>query len=100
MIEIAEFLPPRPSRLWDLAKQCGVTHVVGAMDFESGHGDDFPWSYTSLRRVKQAYEDAGFKLPVLESRPPLDRAKLGLPGRDDEIATVCQLIEEYGGVGH
>ncbi|NLF02888.1 MAG: TIM barrel protein [Anaerolineales bacterium] len=101
-MEIAEVLPPQPSPLWRLVKQCGVQHVVGAIDFSPIAGADReeqPWSYMSLLRVKMAYENAGLTLSVIESRPSMARTKLGLPGRDEEIQVVCDLIRHMGVLG-
>ena len=102
MIKIAEILPPYPTPLWPLTAQCGLRYVVGMMDLSrglDGPPEDRPWSYASLLRLKHGYEGAGFELAVLESRPPMDKIKLGLPGRDAEIEQVCGLLEAMGRLG-
>ncbi|MBN9026179.1 MAG: mannonate dehydratase [Rhizobiales bacterium] len=86
MLEIAEFISPTPTPVWKLAKQAGVDLAVG-------------WDLAPLQRMKANYEANGFQLRVIEARPPLNRAKRGLPGRDEEIATVCTLLENMGTLG-
>ena len=100
MLQIAEYLPPTVSPLWKLSKQAGVDYAVGGLPFnESSNGTDAPWDYLPLLRMKQRYESGGFNLAVIEARPPLNNAKRGLPGGDEEIASVCTLIENMGRLG-
>lgn len=100
MLKIAEFLPPTPSLVWQLAKQAGVAYAVGGLPVnEPLNGADQPWDYLPLLRLQQRYRDAGFELAVIEARPPLNRAKRGQEGRDEEIGHVCALIEHMGRLG-
>jgi mannonate dehydratase len=100
MIEIAEFISPTPSPLWRLAKQAGVDVAVGGMPTEADlRPSERPWDLAPLTRMKQRYETAGFRLAVIEARPPYNKIKRGLAGRDEEIASVCQLIENMGKLG-
>jgi len=100
MIQLSEMLPPTPGRLWTLARQMGLEYAVGGLPFDDPlNGADAPWDFMPLLRAKQRYEAAGFKLAVIESRPPYNKVKRGLPGRDEEIATICTLIENMGRLG-
>ncbi len=102
MIKIAEVFSPKDVSLSKMAKQCGLDHVVGVMDFSQGLNvskERLPWSYESLSRLKADYSALGFTMEVIESRPPLNRAKLGLPGRDEEIENACELIRNMGALG-
>lgn len=99
-MKLAEIFGPPDSRLWRLVKQCGADHVVGTFsganwDKDRAPGEQ-PWSYKPLERLKKAYEEGGFDLAVMESRPPTDKIKLGLPGRDEQIEHVCDFIRNMG----
>jgi mannonate dehydratase len=101
MIKLAEMIPPAlPDRLVRLCRQAGVEYAVGGLPpKETLTGAEQPWDLGPLSRLKDAYEAAGFELAVIEARPPLNLAKRGLPGRDEEIATVCSLLENMGELG-
>jgi len=103
-MKIAEALAASPGPLWRLVKQCGVDYAVGISGTEARSGDapgrgEPPWSLPALQRAKKLYEEGGFKLAVIEWRPPLTKAKLGLPGRDEEIETACELVRNMGALG-
>src|SRR5690606_717285 len=101
-MHLAEVIPPspEPTKLWKLAAQAGIEWVVGGLPGPSDCGPgERPWDYMPLLRMKQRYESAGFKLGVIEARPPLNNAKRGLPEGEAEIESVCRLIENMGRLG-
>lgn len=102
MIRIAEVFGPEDRALQTLSLQCGVTSVVAAFDMrprQSEPADAQPCSLPFLKRTKNAYERAGFRVEAIESRPPMEKIKLGLPGRDEELAAVSELVANMGELG-
>ncbi|MDB5505369.1 MAG: mannonate dehydratase related protein [Devosia sp.] len=99
MLEIAEFISPEPTPVWKLALQAGVSLAVGGLPFNSLQAGEGLCDYAPLKRMQETYEAAGFTLRVIEARPPLNKAKRNLPGRDEEIETVCKLLENMGKLG-
>ena len=99
MLQIAEFIPPKPQPLWRLARQAGVDLAVGGLPFDMLQPGERVCDLAPLTRMKQVYQDGGFDVRVIEARPPLNKAKRGLPGRDEEIDVVCELLTNMGKLG-
>jgi mannonate dehydratase len=97
MLQLAEYFPGYPSRLWYLAKQMGIGHAVGPLPREE-HGMK-PWDYVNLLQMKRRFDDFGLNLTVIESAPETNKIKLGLPGRDEQIDIMRQLITNMGAAG-
>src|SRR5579871_6569491 len=95
MIQIAEYLPPEPNLLWKLVRQAGVNHAVGRLPLDEG-GAERPWDLGPLTRLKAQFEEAGFTLAVIESSPPMQKIRLGLPGREEEVAWFQTLLRNMG----
>jgi mannonate dehydratase len=124
MIKIAELFYPYPTTLWRLAKQLGVNDAVSVLPYEAPtaeqnaprswakiHGQGsladaprdpvggFPWDLASLTQMKTRYAQAGLELSVIESSPPMERVRLGLPGRDEEIEQIGVMLRAMGQLG-
>jgi mannonate dehydratase len=119
MFEFAEFTEPTPAPFWKLLRQIGVNSVVTMLHggevavrnwlTDTSYRTDgfqpefirdakglFGWDYEPLSRVKEAYESAGLNVAVIEDTPPMDKTRLGLPGRDEEIEAFCTLLRNMG----
>jgi mannonate dehydratase len=97
LIKIAEALwSPEPSRTSRLCRQAGIEYAVGGLPAGTASAHEKPWDFMPLLRLQEDYRAGGFELLVIEARPPLNLAKRGLPGRDEEIDAVCRLIENMG----
>lgn len=103
MIQIAEVLPWTETPLWKLVVQAGVTHAVGCFDqvaqFERRDMRGRPWELGPLRDLKERVERAGLELAVIEASPPMEKIRLGLGGRDDEIELFNTMLANMGELG-
>ena len=104
MIKLGVAMGPEPTLALTLMRQCGVDHAVGGVGLAPVPGasvsaEEQPWSQSSLAAAREAYEKVGLTLSVIESRPPMEKIKLALPGRDEEIEIVCELLRNMGAVG-
>ncbi|HLJ57755.1 MAG TPA: mannonate dehydratase [Chthonomonadaceae bacterium] len=98
MIDIAEMFRQDRKELWRLAKQAGVNHAVAGLPRAVEAGER-PWDPAPLARMKAEYEAAGLELAVIESSPPMQKIRLGLPGRDEEINWFCEMLSSLGALG-
>ncbi|HTE31100.1 MAG TPA: mannonate dehydratase [Chryseolinea sp.] len=82
-----------------LAKQMGI---YGAVNSVSNTGELKPWDPKAILAVKEGWDKLGMKWNVVEGPPSLgEKTKLGLEGRDEEIAnfiTFMKNLKQYGGV--
>lgn len=81
-------------RKMELSRQMGVTGVVSpSSPWMLNMRDTKPWTLEALTAVKDAYARRGMQWRVLEGTPPLDKAKLGIQGRDEEIENFITLMQ-------
>src|SRR5205814_2295308 len=79
-------------------RQAGVNHAVGRLPYEDS-GVEKPWEFMPMMRMKQRFDDAGYHLAAIESSPPMEKIRLGLPGRDEEIDWFNTLLRNMGALG-
>ncbi|TAM70753.1 MAG: mannonate dehydratase [Microbacteriaceae bacterium] len=115
MIQLSEFLPPRPASSWKLIKQAGVDNVVGILNgaeqdqrmfasvgsagWTPDAREEVPWSIEAIRHNKELYEQWGFTLIATEDTAPMDDIRLGRPGRDRQIEHFVEQIHALGSLG-
>lgn len=92
-LAMAYFYPGHEEKI-PLAQQLGVDRAVINV---CGQRTPLPkaggWDFTPFRSKVKVFLDAGIKPEVVEGPTPLERTKLGLSGRDEEIAAFCELLE-------
>ena len=104
MLRLAEILlEARPAPSWAQLRQIGVEEAVGVLPRATtdwrGHAPEAPWAYGPLALLRQEIEDAGLRLTVIEDNPPMDRLRLGLPGREEELEHILELLRTMGRLG-
>jgi len=93
-----------------LAKQLGVDEIVGTAPISQYEGYMYGtaparrpwpevWEFQSLLHMRKRIEDAGLKISIIDSTPPIEKVKLGLQDRDRQIQNFCKTLENMGAAG-
>lgn len=89
------------SYLIELAKQMGAYGAVAGIDsrlFKNPIGK--PWEYDSIKNVVDAWKAVGLNYNVVEGPPSLyNKTKLGLEGKDEEIANFITFMKNLKRAG-
>ena len=99
MIKIAEFIDPTPSPLWKLAKQAASTSPSAGCPSTTGRRREAPWDYEPLAAHEGALRGRRLQARGDRGAPAAEQGQARPAGRDDEIATVCTLLENMGRLG-
>ena len=95
-IRIAEYIRLDQPRLIDWLRQCGVEDAVLRLPETPGEnfGDPLrmPGDAASVAAAVRKVEEAGFRVRILEPLPPFEKVKQGLPGRDEQIEEIHDLL--------
>lgn len=98
-MKLGILLPPKPDYKWKLAAQVGVTHSIAKLN-PSLTGEPPPSDIRTIRRAQADFATHGITLTALEGDQfDMSRIKLGKPGRDEDIARYCQMLEAMGEAG-
>lgn len=97
---LAHFFGMSKQRI-ELSKQMNVLGAVGGINPGSvGLPNVKNWEYEAILAVKNAWAKEGLTFKVIEGPPSLyEKTKLGLPGRDEEIANFIRLMQNMQKAG-
>jgi mannonate dehydratase len=85
-----------PERL-KICQQMGVTHAITGAPFRDIGKDQYT---AAAKKLKEDFEAAGFTIAGIEGHPVrFEKIKLGLDGRDEEIANTNAAIEALSKAG-
>ncbi len=84
----------------ELARQMGIPGVVapsspGLAEMKGRNS----WDLEVMKAVKAKYQGAGLEWKLLEGTPAMNKVKLGLQGRDEEIDQFIQMLKNMPEVG-
>ena len=83
--------------LLSFGAQLGATDVIGGgLPQDAGY-----WEYLDLLRLRTRVEAAGMRLYAIENLPQqwMEKIKLGLPGRDEQLGNVIKTLRNMGAAG-
>jgi mannonate dehydratase len=98
MVEPALVLPPTRDDRWQLARQMDVSKaVIHPLEIGDGRTE---WSLEDLQALVASLAAADLEFAVLEGSVPItEEIRLGLPGRDADIAAFKRFIRDCGEAG-
>lgn len=93
------FFGNKPDEKWILARQMGITKAIVKLAPELT-GDLPPWDLNSLEKSVKIYRDNGFEVIGFEGDQfDMNRIKLGLDGREDDLEKYRQMLVNMGRLG-